>query len=230
MATLYTQHPHPLLVIPERQWNMEDFRAQCAGDPYVKEANGQEHGTVGAVVLDGTVTYEDGSFHFATVTGRSQADYSVEVLSCADQINMDGNQTSGLESVISDKVSKSSWRAVPSIFPLALGLAMVSANVTAKTAFLPAPVVNGPNNTVQAYSNSVIATAVGSFAAASAGLVFGNPNSALSLRKTFEEVADEVNTTYTSACRIHDYAVLPICYKFMNVMPVADLAPVPKGP
>lgn len=201
----------PLAVVPEGQWTLEDLRTQCVGDPYVDSP--APHGTLGAIVINGTTSTQDGSFLVALVRGGAAAHYTAEVLGCRDAL--DGSVSSPVEQLWNSKISSSVNRSRVSFFLPALVTTVVAANVTAKSVFLPQPTVGAPNSLITQYSSAQVAGALGSFAAGTAGYVFGNPHSGIAVRDALDTVAHEVGASFATACkRYHD---LQLCKVYHNV-------------
>ena len=83
---------HPVAVVPESYWTLEDFRAQCLEDPYLPNDPGNPfgvgqnapagRGTLGAVVLNGSTVSVDGTFAIFTVYGSSEANYAAQLVTC----------------------------------------------------------------------------------------------------------------------------------------------------
>jgi hypothetical protein len=197
---------HPVAVIPESSWTLEDFRAQCLEDPYVPNDPGNPfgigqnasagHGTLGAVVLNGSTVSVDGTFAIFTVYGSSEANYAAQVVTC--------NSTGGpaLANVWSDNISGSNKTTAISFFPLALGGVLLASNATAHEAVAPAPNPSSAPNSVGnfiTYQNDV---AVGTFLGNTSGLTLGNPSSAQTLRHSFESWAGKFANDLNAFCKL----------------------------
>jgi hypothetical protein len=182
---------HPVAVVPEPTWNLEDLRTQCAGDPYVPSdpnnpyGRGQigpaGHGTLGAIVLNGSIVTADGTFAVVTIYGSSEANYTAQVVGCKSQ-----PAGSSLFSVWSDSISDGNKTTALSFFPLALAGALIEAHAAAKTATLPAPSSSASPSAVNQFLYYQTDVALGTFASNASSLTLGNPSSGLTLRHSFE--------------------------------------------
>jgi hypothetical protein len=206
------ESPRRLSVVPESQWKIEDFRTQCAGDPYIAGPEGRGgHGTIGAIILNGSTSTQDGAFKFAVVTGRSEVNYTAEVLSC-DALT---DQAPFAQQLWAENITRSKSTQAFSFYLPALIGALMAVNVTSKSAFIPQPVLNAPSSAVQQFTNFQVYSTLGTFAANSSGLVIGNPNSAISMRNSYEQLADQIVRSFNAACgRGTAYANLAICRKY----------------
>jgi hypothetical protein len=182
---------HPVAVVPEPTWNLEDLRTQCAGDPYVPSdpnnpyGKGHSapagHGTLGAIVLNGSIVTADGTFAVVTIYGSSEANYTAQVVGCKAQ-----PAGSSLFSVWSDSISDGNKTTALSFFPLALAGALIEAHAAAKTATLPSPSSTASPTAVSQFLYYQTDVALGTFASNASSLTLGNPSSGLTLRHSFE--------------------------------------------
>jgi len=197
---------HPVAVVPESTWNLEDFRSQCLDDPYVPNdpANpygvGQNtpagHGTIGAVVLNGSTVAVDGTFAIFTVYGSSEANFAAQVIGC----NSGGGPA--LSTIWSNNISGSNKTTAISFFPVALAGTLLAANSAAHEVAAPAPnPSSSPNavNTFVTYQNDV---ALGTFAANTSGLTLGNPSSGQTFRHTFESWTAKFAIDLNAFCKL----------------------------
>ncbi|HXW50453.1 MAG TPA: hypothetical protein VEJ41_00565 [Candidatus Acidoferrales bacterium] len=198
---------HPVAVIPESTWNLEDFQAQCINDPYIPndpnnpygttgQAASAGHGTLGAIVLNGSMVTADGTFAVVTIYGSSEANYAAQVVNC-------NTSTPNLQTVWSDNISDGNKTTALSFFPIALAGTLLEANSAAHEVSQPAPnPSSSPSqlNTYITYQNDV---AIGTFAAATQGLTLGNPSSGLTFRHTFEGWATKLATNLNEFCKSH---------------------------
>jgi hypothetical protein len=213
------QNPIPAyLVIPETNWTVEDFRNQCIADPYVRASGAvREHGTLGGVVMNGAITSQDGSFQLFRVLGATEANFASELINCdapnpqPDETQASRTQTSMLWGEI---ISSGSDTKRLSLFPFAVAGAWIGANLTAKEQYINGPISNAQSATQQANTGLVIGAAIGSFASGLSSLTVGNPNSGLTLRKTFERLADELQTDLSSVCGSEPIKSRDVCIPF----------------
>jgi hypothetical protein len=193
---------HPVAVLPETTWNLEDLRTQCADDPYVANdpndpygaLDGRKsagHGTIGAVVLNGSTVTADGTFAVFTVYGSSEANYSTQVVECTPRA------APFLSTVWSDNISNGNKTTAMSFFPIALAGTLLAARSAARVATLPAPNASSSPSVVNNFLSYQTSVALGTFAANSSSLTLGNPSSGLTFRHTFEawavSLADNLN-------------------------------------
>jgi hypothetical protein len=193
---------HSVAVLPESTWNLEDLRTQCADDPYVandpndpygslagRKAAG--HGTLGAVVLNGSTVTADGTFAVFTVYGSSEANYSTQVVECTPRA------APFLSTVWSDNISNGNKTTALSFFPIALAGTLIAARSAARVATLPAPNASSSPGIVNNFLSYQTSVALGTFAANTSSLTLGNPSSGLTFRHTFEawaaSLADNLN-------------------------------------
>jgi hypothetical protein len=188
-----------IVVLPESQWDIEDYNNQCAADPLVsgtKEGRtGLESGTIGAILLNGSITYQDGIFYVAYVTGGTEANYSAEVVSCEGPTN---------NLILADNISAGKKTSRVSLFPIAVAGALLQANLTAKTAFLPTNLVNAPIGSQQSYAAAENGEAIGTFATNLSSVILGNPSSSRTLRSTFEQWALDFDEDLKTFCKSPD--------------------------
>jgi hypothetical protein len=196
---------HPVAVLPESTWNLEDLRAQCAADPYVPnnpnnpygalgDGTPAGHGTIGAVVLNGSTVTADGTFAVVTVYGSSEANYSAQVVECA------AGSAPFLSTVWSDNISDGNKTTALSFFPLALAGTLLAARSAARVAAAPAPNPSSSPNVLNNFLSYQTDVALGTFAANSSGLTLGNPSSALTFRHTFEAWATTLAHNLNAFC------------------------------
>ncbi|HEY7981073.1 MAG TPA: hypothetical protein VID19_06285 [Candidatus Eremiobacteraceae bacterium] len=196
---------HPVAVLPESTWNLEDLRAQCAADPYVSnnpespygaagDGTPAGHGTLGAIVLNGSTVTADGTFAVVTVYGSSEANYSAQVVECA------AGDAPYLSTVWSDNISNGNKTTALSFFPLALAGTLLAARSAARVASLPAPNPSSSPNVLNNFLSYQTDVALGTFAANSSGLTLGNPSSALTFRHTFEAWAASLAHNLNAFC------------------------------
>ncbi|HEY5096183.1 MAG TPA: hypothetical protein VII69_13790 [Candidatus Eremiobacteraceae bacterium] len=193
---------HPVAVLPESTWNLEDLRTQCADDPYVANdpndpygsLDGRKpagHGTLGAVVLNGSTVTADGTFAVVTVYGSSEANYSTQVVECTPR------SAPFLSTVWSDNISNGNKTTALSFFPIALAGTLIAARSAARVATLPAPNSSASPGVVNNFLSYQTSVALGTFAANTSSLTLGNPSSGLTFRHTFEawavSFADNLN-------------------------------------
>jgi hypothetical protein len=199
---------HPVAVLPESTWNLEDLRTQCAADPYVandpndpyglldgRRAAG--HGTLGAVVLNGSTVTADGTFAVFTVYGSSEANYSTQVVECTPRT------APFLSTVWSDNISNGNKTTAMSFFPIALAGTLLAARSAARVATLPAPNASSSPNIVNNFLSYQTSVALGTFAANSSSLTLGNPSSGLTFRHTFEAWAVSLADNLNVFCGLH---------------------------
>jgi|GEM_PF-5545332 len=197
---------HPVAVVPESTWNLEDFRTQCLDDPYVPNdpnnpfGTGQSaaagHGTLGAIVLNGSTVTADGTFAIVTIYGSSEANFAAQAVSC------NSGAAPNLSTVWSDNISDGNKTTALSFFPIALAGTLLEANSAAHAAAVPAPnPSSSPNqlSTFISYQNSV---ALGTFAANTSNLALGNPSSGLTFRHTFEGWASKLAANLNAFCKL----------------------------
>ncbi len=197
---------HPVAVVPESYWTLEDFRAQCLEDPYVPNDPGNPfgvgqnapagHGTLGAVVLNGSTVTVDGTFAIFTIYGSSEANYAAQVVTC----NSSGGPA--LANVWSDNISGSNKTTAISFFPIALGGVLLASNATAHEAVAPQPNPSSAPNSVGPYITYQNDVAVGTFLGNTSGLALGNPSSAQTLRHSFESWAGKFANDLNSFCKV----------------------------
>ncbi len=198
---------HPVAVLPESTWNLEDLRTQCASDPYVAndpsnpygspgERTPAGHGTLGAIVLNGSTVTADGTFAVFTVYGSSEANYSAQVVNC------NGGSAPFLSTVWSDNISNGNKTTALSFFPLALAGTLLAAHSAAKEASLPAPGPSSSPNVLSTYISYQTDVALGTFAASSSSLTLGNPSSGLTFRHTFEAWATSLANNLNAFCKV----------------------------
>jgi hypothetical protein len=196
---------HPVAVVPETTWNLEDLRSQCANDPYVANdpsdpygAAGARapagHGTIGAILLNGSIVTADGTFAVLTVYGSSEANYTAQVVQCSS-----GNAPF-LSTVWSDSISDGNKTTALSFFPLALAGTLIAAHSAAKEATMPQPNPSASPNVVSAYLNYQTDVALGTFAANASTLTLGNPSSGLTLRHAFEAWTTSFVDNFNAFC------------------------------
>jgi hypothetical protein len=203
----------PLAVVPEGQWTIEDFRNQCVGDPYIDDTTdgtSHPHGTVAGIILNGAITTRDGAFHFFALGGGSEAEFGAEVVTCGTPRETPGPPNN--VSVWSDLISSGTRTERLSMFPFALTGAIIAANLTAKASYNQNPTTAGaPTGASLAAAQAAfqqtntslsVGQAIGSFAQGLTQLTFGNPSSALTLRKTFDKWASEFNEHLVVFCTI----------------------------
>jgi hypothetical protein len=211
-----------LAIVPEAQWNIEDFRNQCAGDPFIDtDANNNSvpaHGTVAGILLNGSITTKDGAFRVFSISGGSEAEFGAELVTCGGSPGSGGQPNN--VSVWSDLISSGSKTHRLSMFPFALTGAIIGANLTAKSSYNqnPATLANAPTGTALAAAQSAfqqtntslaVGQSIGQFAQNFSTLTFGNPGSALTLRKTFEQWANEFNEHLIVFCEGNGHRAAP---------------------
>jgi hypothetical protein len=196
---------HPVAVVPESTWNLEDLRTQCADDPYVANdpsdpfgsQNGRKaagHGTIGAVVLNGSTVTADGTFAVFTVYGSSEANYSTQVVECTPRA------APFLSTVWSDNISNGNKTTAMSFFPIALAGTLIAARSAARVATLPAPNASSSPGVVNNFLSYQTSVALGTFAANTSSLALGNPSSGLTFRHTFEAWATTLSDNLNAFC------------------------------
>ena len=207
-------------VVPETAWNEEDFRNQCAGDPYTESAQNDHSwsasGTLAGVVINGAIVTRDGAFHIITVGGGSEADFGAEVITCNKDTLGPGPPTNGV--LWTDLISSGTHTERASLFLPAAAGAYEAALLTAKAGYNQNPipsttttVVTGMKTTTttiqgqstnyqQANTSLLIGSALGTFIQGLTSLTLGNPSPALTLRSTFEKWANEFNQHLLVAC------------------------------
>ena len=196
---------HPVAVLPESTWNLEDLRTQCADDPYVANDSNNPygsrgdrtpagHGTLGAVVLNGSTVTADGTFAVFTVYGSSEANYSAQVVECTPRA------APFLSTVWSANISNGNKTTALSFFPLALAGTLLAARSAAKVASLPAPNPSASPNVLNSFLTYQTDVALGTFAANSGSLTLGNPSSGLTFRHTFEAWANSLAINLNAFC------------------------------
>jgi hypothetical protein len=197
---------HPVAVVPESNWTLEDLQTQCTGDPYVANdpnnpygpRTGQApagHGTLGAVVLNGSTVTADGTFAVFTIYGSSEANYTAQVLGC------DSGSPPFLSEIWSDNISNGNKTTALSFFPFALAGTLLAANSAARAAAAPAPGPSSAPGQVSAFINYQTDIALGTFAASSSSLALGNPSSGLTFRHTFEAWAESLSDNLDTYCK-----------------------------
>jgi hypothetical protein len=218
---------HPLAVVPESTWNLEDFRSQCAADPYVPadpnnpygtlgDGTVPGHGTIGAVVLNGSTVTADGTFAILTVYGSSEANYTSQVVECSS------GGAPFISTVWSDNISQGNKTTALSFFPLALAGTLIAAHSAAKQATIPAPNPSASPNVLASFFTYQTDIALGSFAANTSSLTLGNPSSGLTLRHAFEAYANSLEANLNGFCN------LPATQEALPVVCKALKLPVPK--
>jgi hypothetical protein len=196
----------PVAVIPEANWTLEDLQSQCNGDPYVAndpnnpygargDAAPAGHGTLGAVVLNGSTVTADGTFAVFTVYGSSEANYTAQVLDCKS------GSPPFLSAVWSANISNGNKTTALSFFPLALAGTLIAANSAARSASAPAPGPSSAPSDLGKFISYQTDIALGTFAANSSGLTLGNPSSGLTFRHTFEAWANSLANDLNAYCR-----------------------------
>ena len=196
---------HPVAVVPESTWNLEDLRTQCAEDPYVANDAGDPfgsqnerkpagHGTIGAVVLNGSTVTADGTFAVFTVYGSSEANYSTQVVECTPRA------APFLATVWSDNISNGNKTTAMSFFPIALAGTLIAARSAARVATLPAPNASSSPSVVNNFLSYQTSVALGTFAANTSSLALGNPSSGLTFRHTFEAWATALADNLDAFC------------------------------
>jgi len=198
---------HPVAVVPESTWNLEDFRAQCLDDPYVpndpnnpygaRQSTPAGHGTLGAIVLNGSTVTADGTFAVVTVYGSSEANFTAQVVNCSSAA------PPYLSTVWSDNISDGNKTTALSFFPLALAGTLLEANSAAHEATMPAPNPSASPNALNSFITYQNDVALGTFAANSSGLTLGNPSSGLTFRHTFEGWAGKLAANLNAFCKLH---------------------------
>src|SRR5581483_11952543 len=203
-----------LAVVPESEWTIEDFRAQCAEDPYVA-VPGAGHGTVAGIILNGAITSRDGAFRLFTIAGGTEADFGAELVTCEAPQNSQSPPNNVAE--WSDLISSGTTTHRLSMFPIAAAGAIMAANLTAKSSYNVSPTVSGTaaSNALTAFEKTNTSLAVGQglgqFAAGFSTLTFGNPGSALTLRPTFEKWASEFNQHFVAFCLAQGKVAPNVC-------------------
>jgi hypothetical protein len=197
---------HPVAVVPESYWTLEDFRAQCLEDPYLPNDPGNPfgvgqnapagRGTLGAIVLNGSTVSVDGTFAIFTVYGSSEANYAAQLVTC------NSNGGPALANVFSDNISGSNKTTAISFFPLALGGVLLASNATAHEAVAPAPNPSSSPNSVGSYITYQNDVAVGTFLGNTSGLTLGNPSSAQTFRHSFESWAKTFANDLNGFCKL----------------------------
>jgi hypothetical protein len=198
---------HPVAVIPEASWNLEDLRAQCQEDPYVPNdptnpygSQGQRtpagHGTLGAIAINGSTVTADGTFAVVTVYGSSEANYAAQAVDCRSGAG------APLATVWSDNISNGNKTTALSFFPIALAGAILTAHWAARSAALPAPNPSSSPNVLSSFINYQTDIALGTFAANTSGLTLGNPSSGLTFRHTFEAYANALADNLNAFCTL----------------------------
>jgi hypothetical protein len=199
-------------VVPESQWNIEDFRNQCVGDPYTDvDADGTSHphGTIAGIILNGAITTRDGAFHVLTIGGGSEAEFGAELVTCRTATATPGAPTN--VSVWTDLISSGTTTERFSMFPFALAGSIIGANLTAKSAYNqnPSTLATAPTGAAliaaqtafqQTNTSLTVGQAIGQFAQGLTQLTFGNPSSMLTLRPTFEKWSNEFNEHIVAFC------------------------------
>ncbi|HEY7993408.1 MAG TPA: hypothetical protein VID24_04325 [Candidatus Eremiobacteraceae bacterium] len=197
---------HPVAVVPESNWTLEDLQTQCSGDPYVANdpnnpygANTSGapagHGTIGAIVLNGSTVTADGTFAVFTVYGSSEANYTAQVLGCQS------GSPPYLSEIWSDNISNGNKTTALSFFPFALAGTLIAANSAARSAAAPAPGPSSAPGQLSSFISYQTDIALGTFAANSSGLALGNPSSGLTFRHTFEAWAQSLSDNLAIYCR-----------------------------
>lgn len=198
---------HPVAVVPETTWNLEDFRTQCIDDPYVPNdpnnpygpLGGQGtagHGTLGGIALNGSTVTADGTFAIFTVYGSSEANFTAQVIDCRP------GPIPPLSTVYSANISNGNKTTSLSFFPFALAGTIWAANSAAHAAISPVP---GPSSSPSAVSTFVsfqTDIALGTFAANTSSLALGNPSSGLTFRHTFEAYANSLSNNLGAFCKV----------------------------
>jgi hypothetical protein len=197
---------HPVAVVPESNWTLEDLQTQCTGDPYVANdpnnpygsATTQTpagHGTIGAIVLNGSTVTADGTFAVFTVYGSSEANYTAQVLDCKS------GSPPYLSEIWSDNISNGNKTTALSFFPFALAGTLIAANSAARAASAPAPSPSSAPGELSTFINYQTDIALGTFAANSSSLALGNPSSGLTFRHTFEAWAQSLSDNLNTYCK-----------------------------
>jgi hypothetical protein len=197
---------HPVAVLPESTWNLEDLRTQCADDPYVANDPNNPyggagnraqagHGTLGAIVLNGSTVTADGTFAVFTVYGSSEANYSAQAVECST------GSAPFLSTVWSDNISNGNKTTALSFFPIALAGTLIAAHSAAKEASLPAPGPSSSPSVLSTYINFQTDVALGTFAANTSSLALGNPSSGLTFRHTFEAWSTSLANGLNAFCK-----------------------------
>jgi hypothetical protein len=205
ISTAECDAQHPVAVVPESTWNLEDLRTQCAADPYVPNDPANPygslaartpagHGTIGAIVLNGSTVTADGTFAVVTVYGSSEANYTAQVVGC------NSGAAPFLSTVWSDNISNGNKTTALSFFPLALAGTLIAAHSAAKQAALPAPNPSSSPNVLSSYLTYQTDVALGTFAASASSLTLGNPSSGLTFRHTFEAWAASLANGLNAFC------------------------------
>ncbi|HLJ83618.1 MAG TPA: hypothetical protein VKT51_05540 [Candidatus Eremiobacteraceae bacterium] len=199
---------HPVAVLPESTWNLEDLRTQCADDPYVANDPANPyggpgnrspagHGTLGAIVLNGSTVTADGTFAVFTVYGSSEANYSAQAVECSS------GSAPFLSTVWSDNISNGNKTTALSFFPIALAGTLIAAHSAAKEASLPAPNPSSSPSVLSTYINYQTDVALGTFAANTSSLALGNPSSGLTFRHTFEAWSTSLAHGLDAFCKVN---------------------------
>jgi hypothetical protein len=197
---------HPVAVVPETTWNLEDFRAQCVDDPYVpNDANNPYgtglskpagRGTLGAIVLNGSTVAVDGTFAIFTIYGSSEANFTGQVVDCHPGAGPP------LTAVWSDNISGSNKTTAISFFPLALAGTLLAANSAAHEVAAPAPNPSSSPNALSSFITYQNDVALGTFAANTSTLTLGNPSSGQTYRHSFESWSDKFETGLNDFCKL----------------------------
>lgn len=198
---------HPVAVVPETTWNLEDFRTQCIDDPYVPNDPNNPygspggpapagHGTLGAIALNGSTVTADGTFAIFTVYGSSEANYAAQVIDCRP------GPTPPLSTVYSANISNGNKTTSLSFFPFALAGTLWAASAAAHVASLPAPGPSSSPNTLNTFVSYQTDVALGTFAANTSSLALGNPSSGLTFRHTFEAYANSLSNDLHAFCKL----------------------------
>jgi len=197
---------HPVAVVPESNWTLEDLQTQCTGDPYVANDPNNPygavtstapagHGTIGAIVLNGSTVTADGTFAIFTVYGSSEANYTAQVLDCKS------GSAPYLSEIWSDNISNGNKTTALSFFPFALAGTLMAANSAARAASAPAPSPSSAPGELSTFINYQTDIALGTFAANSSSLALGNPSSGLTFRHTFEAWAQSLSDNLNTYCK-----------------------------
>jgi hypothetical protein len=192
---------HPVAVIPESAWTVEDFRTQCVQDPYSttpepNESTEGPHGTLGGIILNGAVRTEDGTFNLFTITGGSEESFGAQVVDCS------AKTWPPLSTVWSDNVSNGNKTTAFSLFPVAIAGTIEAARWAAHAASLPAPGPSASPNVLAAYLDYETGVAIGSFASSVSGLTIGNPSSGLTLEHASEAWANSFERDLSEFCEL----------------------------
>jgi hypothetical protein len=205
---------HPVAVVPETTWDLEDFRTQCLDDPYVPNDSTNPygiglsapagHGTLGAIVINGSTVAVDGTFAIFTVYGSSEANFTGQVVDCSSGAGP------SLSAVWSDNVSGSNKTTAISFFPLALAGTLLASNALAHEVATPAPSAKATPNpnavsTFVTYQNDV---ALGTFAGNTSSLTLGNPSSGQTFRHSFESWTDTFVKGFNKFCGLQQSPIL----------------------